>query len=44
MLSHPSLEESIDKVKSAGCLLYGGVWVQSMHKHAVESAECSLVG
>ena len=44
MLSYPILEESIDKVKSAGCLLYGVVGVQSMHKHAVESAECSLVG
>ena len=44
MPSYPSLDESIDKVMSAGCLLYGGVWVQSMQTHVGESAEFSLVG
>ena len=44
MHSFPFVEENIDKVKSAGCFLCGVIGVQSMQKHVVESAECSLVG
>ncbi len=36
------VEEHIDKVKSAGCVLCGVVGVQSMQKHVVEAAQCSL--
>ena len=44
MLSFPCVEEKLDRVKSAGCLLCGVVGMQSMQEHVVESAGCSLVG
>ena len=53
MLSHPSLEESIDKVKSAGCLLYGGglgaVYAQAccrvsrVQSSGIEAGQCIIV-
>ena len=43
MHSVPFVEENIDKVKSAGCLLCLVIGVQSMQKQAVDSADCSLV-
>ena len=43
MHSFPSVEENIDRVKSAGCLLCGVIGVQSMQKQVVDSADCSLV-
>ena len=43
MPSIPCVDENIDDVKSAGCLLWSHRGVQSMQRHVVDSAECSLV-